>query len=178
MKYDANRKNAATDKSYTLRKMIWKFQNFKSDISYKIAFHIFFVVNWNSLELRAKWSTSIRGWIRLYASVSSKTKAIHKFVSRNSTISIPIKSVCDFMYITIIYKSIFYKETSHWWFTSKIDNFVWKYAWYISDLLFFFFLSDNNIWSWFLYFVVSLIVVAFHAQIFFNCSNSLWWMSL
>ena len=70
MKYDANRKNATTDKSYTLRKMIWKFQKFKYDISYKVAFQIFFVINWNSLELRAKWGTSIRGWIILYASVS------------------------------------------------------------------------------------------------------------
>ena len=37
--------------------------------------------------------------------------------------------------------------------------------------------SDSNIWYYFLYFVVTVITAAFHAQIFFNCSNSLWWMS-
>ena len=45
------RKNVATDEKYILRKMSLKFQNFKSDISRKIAFHIFFFINWNSLEL-------------------------------------------------------------------------------------------------------------------------------
>ena len=46
------RKNVATDKKYNLRKIRLKFQNSKLDISCKIAFHIFFVINWNSLELR------------------------------------------------------------------------------------------------------------------------------
>ena len=81
------------------------------------------------------------------------------------------------MYTTIIYKSIFYKGTSHWWFIGKIDNFIWKYSWYMSDLWFFFFLSDSNIWYCILYFVVTLIAAAFHGQMFFDCSNSLWWIS-
>ena len=97
-------------------------------------------------------------------------------------------------------QSIFYKGTSHWWFIGKIDNFIWKLSWYLSDLLFFFLLSDINIWYCFLLFVVTVIAVfdlffviccnicfflfvvtviaaAFHAQIFFNCSSSLWWIS-
>ena len=48
------RKNAATDKKYILRKVSLKFQNSKSDSSYKIAFYIFFILNWNSLELRGQ----------------------------------------------------------------------------------------------------------------------------
>ena len=31
------------------------------------------------------------GWIRLHASVSEETKTIHQIISRNSTLSIPIK---------------------------------------------------------------------------------------
>ena len=48
------RKNVATDKRYILRKISLKFQNSKSEISCKIAFYIFFVINWNSLELRSQ----------------------------------------------------------------------------------------------------------------------------
>ena len=59
-------------------------------------------------------------------------------------------------------QSIFYKGTSHWWFIGKIDNFIWKLSWYLSDLLFFFLLSDINIWYCFLLFVVIVIVAAFH----------------
>ena len=64
------RKNVATDEKYILGKMSLKFQNFKSDISCKLAFYIFFVINWESLELRCQWDTSTSGWIRLYASIS------------------------------------------------------------------------------------------------------------
>ena len=39
------RKNVATVKKYILRKMSLKFQDFKYDISCKIAFYIFFVIN-------------------------------------------------------------------------------------------------------------------------------------
>ena len=39
------RKNVATDEKYILGKMSLKFQNFKSDISCKLAFYIFFVIN-------------------------------------------------------------------------------------------------------------------------------------
>ena len=44
------RKNVAIDEKSILRKMSLKFQNFKPDISCKIALYIYFVTNWNSLE--------------------------------------------------------------------------------------------------------------------------------
>ena len=47
--------------------------------------------------------------------------------------------------------------TLNYWFVGKIDNFIWKYSWYMSDLLFSFLLSDRNIWRCFLYFMVTLI---------------------
>ena len=74
--------------------MSLKFQNSKSDISCKIEFHIFFIINCKSLELRGQWGTIKSGWIRLYSSIFKKTKTIHKTASRNSTISVLIKSVC------------------------------------------------------------------------------------
>ena len=37
------------------------------------------------------YETSNGGWIRFHASVSEETKTIHKIISRNSTLSIPIK---------------------------------------------------------------------------------------
>ena len=46
--------SVATDEKYILRKMSLKFQNFKSDIPWKIPLYIFFVKNWNSLELRGQ----------------------------------------------------------------------------------------------------------------------------
>ena len=64
------RKNVATVKKYILRKMSLKFQDFKYDISCKIAFYIFFVINLNPLELRGQLGTSISGLIELYASIS------------------------------------------------------------------------------------------------------------
>ena len=48
------RKNVVTDQKYILKKVSLKFQNSKSDISCKIAFYIFFVINWNSLELQSQ----------------------------------------------------------------------------------------------------------------------------
>ena len=45
-------KNVATDKKYILRKMSLKFKDSKSDISCKIKFYIFFIINCNPLELR------------------------------------------------------------------------------------------------------------------------------
>ena len=48
------RKIVAADKKYTLRKMSLKFQNFKYEISWEVAFYIFFVRNWNPLELRGQ----------------------------------------------------------------------------------------------------------------------------
>ena len=48
------KKNVATDKKFILRKVSLKFQNSKSDISFKVAFYIFFVVHWNSLELQGQ----------------------------------------------------------------------------------------------------------------------------
>ena len=48
------KKNVATDKKFILRKVSLKFQNSKSDISFKIAFYIFFVIHWNSLELQGQ----------------------------------------------------------------------------------------------------------------------------
>ena len=64
------RKNVITEKGNILGKMSLKFLNCKSDISCKIAFYIFFATNWNSLELRGQWGTSVSGWVRFYASVS------------------------------------------------------------------------------------------------------------
>ena len=55
------RKNVATYKKYILRKMGLKFQNSKYNMSYKIAFYIFFVIKSNSLELRGKSGTNISG---------------------------------------------------------------------------------------------------------------------
>ena len=66
-------------------------------------------------------------------------------------------------------QSIFYKGTSHWWFIGKIDNFIWKLSWYLSDLLFFFLLSDINIWYCFLLFVVT--VIAIFDLFFVICCN-------
>ena len=60
-------------------------------------------------------------------------------------------------------------------FFDKIKNFIWKYSWYISDLMFFSFFSDS--WYLILFFVLTLIAAVFHAQMFFNCSNSLRWLS-
>ena len=54
-----SRKNVATDKKNILKKMSLKFQNSKSDISCKIAFDIFLVINWNVLQLKGQWGTSI-----------------------------------------------------------------------------------------------------------------------
>ena len=42
------------NKKYTLRKISLKFQNSKYNISCKIAFYIFFVINWNTLQLRTQ----------------------------------------------------------------------------------------------------------------------------
>ena len=50
----------ATDKNYILRKKSLEFRNSKSDISCKIAFYIFSVINWNSLE---KWMRRKHKWI-------------------------------------------------------------------------------------------------------------------
>ena len=51
-------KNVATSKSiykkYILRKISLKFQNSKTNISCKVAFYIFFVIDWNSLEFRGQ----------------------------------------------------------------------------------------------------------------------------
>ena len=63
-------------------------------------------------------------------------------------------------------------------FFGKIDNFVWKYSWYKKDLMFFLSLCNINIWYCFLLFVVTIIATGFHAQMFFNCSNSSLWMSM
>ena len=79
------------------------------------------------------------------------------------------------MYITTIYKGIFCKGTSHWWFIGKIDNFIWKYSWYISDELFFFLLSDINIWYFFVIYC-NCNSSSFSCSNVFNCFNSLWWM--
>ena len=49
-----SRKNVATYKKNILKKMSLKFQNSKSDISCKIAFAIFLVINWNVLQLRGQ----------------------------------------------------------------------------------------------------------------------------
>ena len=40
------RKNVATNRKYILRKVSLKFQKSKSDISCKIAFYIFFIINY------------------------------------------------------------------------------------------------------------------------------------
>ena len=78
------------------------------------------------------------------------------------------------MYIIIIYKLVFYKGISHWWFTSKIDNFIWKYSCHtspVTPVLFF-----SVIWYCFLFLVVTLMAATFNAQKFLNCSNFFWWM--
>ena len=46
------RKNIATNKNSILRKMSLKSQNSKSNILSKIVYYVFFVISWNSLELR------------------------------------------------------------------------------------------------------------------------------
>ena len=46
------RKNIATNKKSVLRKMSLKSQNSKSNILSKIVYYVFFVISWNSLELR------------------------------------------------------------------------------------------------------------------------------
>ena len=48
------RKSIATDKKYILRKINLNFQNSTSNMSFKIDFYIFFVINWNSLALRGQ----------------------------------------------------------------------------------------------------------------------------
>ena len=47
----------------------------------------------------------------------------------------------------------------------------------MSDLLFFFFLSDRNIRYCFLYFLATLIAASFHVQMLLKYSNSLCWIS-
>ena len=48
------RKNVETNGMYILRKMSLKSQNSKSNILSKLVLYIFFVINWNSLELRGE----------------------------------------------------------------------------------------------------------------------------
>ena len=64
------------------------------------------------------------------------------------------------------------KGTSHWWFIGKIDIFILVYV-----RLNFLFSQWQHYLMLFLYFVVTLIAAVFHAQMSFNCSNSLWWVS-
>ena len=65
-----------------------------------------------------------------------------------------------------------YKGSSYLCFICKIGNFIWKY----SCQSYCFFSQWSNIWYLFVC-VVILIAAAFHAQMFFNCSNFLLWMS-
>ena len=99
--------------------------------------------------------------LKLYTKLSPQT--VQKYSYR----------ICLTVVIYIIYKSIFHKGTSHWWFIGKIDNFIWKYFWYMSDFLFFFLLIAIFD-TLFLYFAVTLVAAHFHAQTFLNCSNSLY----
>ena len=46
-----------------------------------------FITNCNSFELRGQWGTMTSCWIRLYALIFLKTKAIHKIASRNDIIA-------------------------------------------------------------------------------------------
>ena len=48
------RKNVATDKKSIVEKISLKFQNSYFDTSWKIVFYIYFLTNWNSLELRGQ----------------------------------------------------------------------------------------------------------------------------
>ena len=42
-----------------------------------------------------------------------ETETIHNIGSRNNTLFIPIKFLCDYLYISIIYESIFTAGASH-----------------------------------------------------------------
>ena len=129
--------------------------------------YIFYYKLW-LLELRGQRGTIISGWIILNASIFKKTKTIHKIASRNCTISIPIKSVTSCISPSST-KAFFTREL-------YIDGSLVKsitLSKNSSGICCCFFLSDGNIWYCFLYFVVTLIAAAFHAEMFFNCSNSL-----
>ena len=70
--------------------------------------------------------TSKIGWTSLYASISKGTKTIGKIISKKSTVSsvlIP-KFICDYLFITIIYKSIFTTGISHWTTTCSVKSIL------------------------------------------------------
>ena len=101
------RKNVASNKWYILRKMDLEFQNPLFNILYKMYS-----------------GTSKIGWTSLYASISKGTKTIGKIISKKSTVSsvlIP-KFICDYLFITIIYKSIFTTAISHWTTTCFVKS--------------------------------------------------------
>ena len=90
------------------------------------------------------------GWIRLYASVSSEIKTVHKISSRSGTLSI---------YIKIYLQPYVYHHHLQKCFLHHIELLVSGVTLsentYISKLFFFSFLfSRNHIWHRFLYFVV------------------------
>ena len=143
--------------------MSLKFKIFNSDISCKIGLYTFFTINWNSLELRGQWGVNKSSWIRMYASISQKTKTVCKIASRNSTIIFLSNLFVTSCILQSSTKIFFFKGTSHWWF---IGNFIWIYSMHMPDIFLLFFLSDSNIWYCFLYFMVNLIEAAFYPQMF------------
>ena len=143
------RKNVATEKSIILRKMSFKFQNFKSDFLCTVALYTFFSINWTSLELRGHWGTSISSWIRFYASVFKKTKTIHKSSSRNIyKRHFPQKQYNNYSHQICLSLVVYHHNL---WKERHIDGSLVKSIslfWYMSDLIFFF-LSDSIIWCFF-----------------------------
>ena len=145
------RKNVATEKSIILRKMSFKFQNFKSDFLCTVALYTFFSINWTSLELRGHWGTSISSWIRFYASVFKKTKTIHKSSSRNIyKRHFPQKQYNNYSHQICLSLVVYHHNL---WKERHIDGSLVKSIslfWYMSDLIFFF-LSGSIIWCFFVF---------------------------
>ena len=84
------RKNITANEKYIVEKNEFKVSN-------NSTLYMFCYKTWTLLKLRGyedKWDrseTSSIGWIRLLALISSETKTIHKIISRNSTLSMPIE---------------------------------------------------------------------------------------
>ena len=97
---------------------------------------------------------------------------MHKIAFRNSTISIPIKYVCD-QYISLSSGKVFFVK-EHYIYGSWVKSItISENTSGIRQIYFFSFFSMIEIFdSFFLYFVVTLLAAAFHAQMFLNCSNS------
>ena len=138
------RKNVTANEKYIVEKNEFKVSN-------NSTLYMFYYKTWTLLKLRGygdKWDrseTSSIGWIRLLALISSETKTIHKIISRNSTLSIPIEIYLE--------GSIFYwwHITFNYWLICKIKTLSQNVpGMYDMPDLFFFFSTDHNIWCHFI----------------------------